>query len=108
MGALRGDDPVLAARLRLSEHPHAARRGYGAFPARDWRGDRHRREGDVQLRRRAERRTPHAASGGDSVDRPCRDRALAPVRGTAATLVHGTDTVMNDRRRAAIASSTKW
>jgi histidyl-tRNA synthetase len=50
-------------RVRLSEHPHADRRAHAAVHARHRRSHRHRREGDVLLHRRAQRRKPDAAPG---------------------------------------------
>ncbi|ABA47858.1 hypothetical protein BURPS1710b_2354 [Burkholderia pseudomallei 1710b] len=79
VGILRGDGEVAAARIRLSEHPHADRRAYAALHARHRRGDRHRRKGDVQLRRCVERREPDAAPREHRGRRARGDRAQHAV-----------------------------
>ena len=68
----RGARPLRA--LRLPRDPHAGLRGDGALRARHRRGDRHRLEGDVHLRR-PRRRLADAAARGHRRDRARRDRA---------------------------------
>jgi len=55
LGVVRAVCAPRDASLRVSERAHADRRAHGAVRARPRRGHRHRREGDVLLRRQHER-----------------------------------------------------
>jgi (E)-4-hydroxy-3-methylbut-2-enyl-diphosphate synthase len=75
------------AEIRMPLVEHTA-----AVPPRDRRGDRHRREGDVLLARRAERRRSLTLRpGGHRVVRARRDRAQPRVRRPGAALVRRPD-----------------
>mgnify|MGYP006198711123 CR=1 FL=1 len=91
MARVRGAGRGLALALRLSQHPHAAGRAHGAVSPRHRRGHRHRREGDVLLARRAERRGADAAPGRHRLLRARRDRAQPAARGAQAALVRRAD-----------------
>ena len=84
MGMAGGSDAQRAAALWLPECAHAHRRAHGPVRARHRRGDRHRREGDVRLRRPCRQAWPGRASGpapGNDGRRGARhDRAFLPAR----------------------------
>ena len=90
--------------LRLPQHPHAAARAHRAVRARHRRGDRHRREGDVHLRRRAERREPDAAPGRHCLlVRAAIEHNLLYNGPTALWYYAGRCSATSGRRRAATA-----
>mmetsp|Transcript_23207 Transcript_23207/g.54863 ORF Transcript_23207/g.54863 Transcript_23207/m.54863 type:complete len:418 (-) Transcript_23207:321-1574(-) len=86
-----GQDARRAAALWLPERAHAHRRAHRAVRAWHRRSDRHRREGDVRLRRPRRQAWPGRTSGAaPRDDRRCRagrDRALLPARCAAAALL---------------------
>ena len=81
--------------LCLPQHPHADPGAHGAVRARHRRGDRHRREGDVLLRRPLRQvrrqRAPDAAPREHRRHRARRDRAQHALRRRQAAVVHRPD-----------------
>ena len=91
MAFLRRDRRGVAGALGLPRDPHAAGRERGAVPARHRRGDRYRREGNVFLARRAERRGADLAPRGHRLVRARCDRAQPALRRAETALVRRPD-----------------
>ena len=85
LAARRGGRARTLRRLRLPRDARAAGRARGTLQALDRRAHRHRREGDVQLRR-PRRRPPEPPAGGDRGPGASRDRARAPAQPEAAAV----------------------
>ncbi len=95
VGKARRRVPRRLPRLRLSKRPHAGRGTYCALRARHRGSDRHRREGDVHLRR-PQRREPHAAPGGHRRHRARRHRAQPALRRPDAGVDLGCDVPLRE------------
>ena len=91
MGVGGSQDPRPARSLGLPQSAHADRRADVALRARPGRGDRHRREGDVLLAGRDERRSADAATGSHGGHRARHQRAQRAVQRPAAHLADGAD-----------------